>query len=204
MISDLDETLRKLLVLELPIKNGEVEINFEPPNRDWAAGRVKPTINLYLYQIAENIKLRRNDWVVEKTDDQATKHRPPKRINVTYMVTAWAGDVEDEHHLLWRVMAVFLKHSDLPEDILQGDLQDAQVKIKASLPPEDEILNPTDLWNVLSNDIRPAIHYRVVLPLDVAKRFTGPLVLKKVIKVEQGLEGEGPFEEIMQEGKKSE
>jgi len=202
MISDLDETIRKLLVRELPIENGEVEISFEAPNREWAAGRVKPTIDLYLYQIAENVKLRRSDWVVEKNDGQATKRRPPKRFNVTYMITAWAGDVEDEHHLLWRVLSVLGRYHELPEEVLQGDLRDAETKIKASFPPEDEILNPTDLWNVLSNDIRPAIHYRVVLPLDVSKRFTGPLVLKKIVKVEQGLEGEGPFEEIVQEGKK--
>jgi hypothetical protein len=202
MISDLDETIRKLLVRELPIENGEVEISFEAPNREWAAGRVKPTIDLYLYQITENVKLRRSDWVVEKNDGQATKRRPPKRFNVTYMITAWAGDVEDEHHLLWRVLSVLGRYHELPEEVLQGDLRDAETKIKASFPPEDEILNPTDLWNVLSNDIRPAIHYRVVLPLDVSKRFTGPLVLKKIVKVEQGLEGEGPFEEIVQEGKK--
>ncbi len=204
MISDLDETIKKLLTRDLPIKNGEVEISFETPNREWAAGRVKPTINLYLYQIAENLKLRQTDWKVKRNDGQATKRRPPKRINVTYMITAWAGDVEDEHRLLWRTLAVLSKHHTLPDDLLQGDLKDAEVAIKATFPPEDEILNPTDLWNVLSNDIRPAIHYRVVLPLDVFRRFTGPLVLKKIIKVEQGLEGKGPFEEIVQEGKKKE
>ena len=204
MLPDLDQTLKQFLSKELPIKNGEVEISFDAPNRDWAAGRVKPTINLYLYHIEENTRLRRNEWVVEKKDGQATKHRPPFRINLTYMVTAWAGDVEDEHRLLWRLLAVFLKHPELPEDVLQGNLKDAAGQIKAGLVPEDEMPNPTDLWNVLSNDIRPSIHYRVVLPLDVAKRFTGPLVLKKIIKVEQGLEGEGPFEEIVQEGKKDE
>jgi hypothetical protein len=202
MIDDLDETIKKLLTRELPIKNGEVEISFETPNREWAAGRVKPTINFYLYQIAENLKLRQTEWKVEKNNGQSTKRRPPKRMNLTYMITTWAGDVEDEHRLLWRVMAVLAKFPKLPEDLLQGDLKDTEVDIKASFPPEDEILNPTDLWNVLSNDIRPSIHYRVVLPLDVFKRFTGPLVLKKIIKVEQGLEGEGPFEEIVQEGKK--
>jgi len=199
MIDDLDETIKKLLTRELPIKNGEVEISFETPNREWAAGRVKPTIDFYLYQISENLKLRQTEWKVEKKDGQSTKRRPPKRMNLTYMITTWAGDVEDEHRLLWRVMAVLAKFPKLPEDLLQGDLKDTEVDIKASFPPEDEILNPTDLWNVLSNDIRPSIHYRVVLPLDVFKRFTGPLVLKKIIKVEQGLEGEGPFEEIVQE-----
>jgi len=201
MLADLDRTLKQFLAQELPIKNGEVEVSFGAPNKDWAAGRVKPTVNLYLYQIGENAKLRRNDWVVEKKDGQATKHRPPERINVTYMVTAWAGDVEDEHRLLWRLLTVFLKHSELPEDVLRGDLQEAAGRIKAGLLPGDEMPNPTDLWNVLGNDIRPAIHYRVVLPLDVAKRFTGPLVLKKVVKMEQGLEGSGPFEEIVQEAK---
>jgi protocatechuate 3,4-dioxygenase beta subunit len=62
----------------------------------------------------------------------------------------------------------------------------------------EEIPNPSDLWSALENELRPAIHYRVVLPLDVAQRFVGPLVFTKRILVEQGLAGAGPFEEIVQ------
>ena len=199
MLTDLEETLKKLLIRDLPIPNGEVEVSFDLPKRDWGAGRVKPTVNLYLYDIVQNTELRRNDWVVERDDDgKAAKFKPPNRINVTYLVTAWAGQVEDEHRLVWRTLSVLLRHPELPEDMLQGALRDAYEPIQAQVLATDDIPNPADLWNVLDNEFRPALHYRVILPLDVSRRFVGPMVFTKQVRVEDGLEGEGPFEEIWQ------
>jgi len=98
MLTDLDETLKQLLIKNIPIKNNEVDIQFDLPKRDWSAGLSRPTINLYLYDICENTKLRRNEWIVERGENgQATKKKPPKRINVSYMVTVWANAIEDEH-----------------------------------------------------------------------------------------------------------
>ena len=34
MFADLDETLRKMLIKDLPIRNGEIEISFEQPKRE--------------------------------------------------------------------------------------------------------------------------------------------------------------------------
>lgn len=199
MITDLDETLKQLLIRELPIPNGEVEVSFDLPKREWGAARVKPTLNLYLYDMAENTELRRNDWVVERGENgQASKYRPPRKIDLTYMVTSWAGAVEDEHRLLWRALAALLRHAELPLQLLQGDLQEVPDPIQTRVLATDEIPNPADLWSALDNEFRPTLHYRVILPLDVAKRFVGPLVFTKEIRVEQGTEGAGPFEEIWQ------
>jgi hypothetical protein len=199
MIVDLDESLKQLLIRELPIPNGEVEVSFDLPKREWGAGRVKPTLNFYLYDIFENVELRRNDWVVERGNNgQSNKFKPPRRINLTYMVTAWAGAVEDEHRLLWRAMAVLLRHPGIPAEVLQGDLQLASEPIRAKVLDQEQIPNLADLWSALDNEFRPALHYRVVLPLDVSRRFSGPMVFTKRVRVEQGLEGSGPFEEIHQ------
>ncbi|RLC55156.1 MAG: DUF4255 domain-containing protein, partial [Chloroflexota bacterium] len=51
MLTDLDETLKQLLIKNIPIKNNEVDIQFDLPKRDWSAGLSRPTINLYLYDI---------------------------------------------------------------------------------------------------------------------------------------------------------
>lgn len=198
MLTHLDESMKQLLTRDLAIANGEVEVSFDPPKRDWAAGRVKPTLNLYLYDLVENAELRRSDWVVERDGNgQATKHQPPKRVDATYMVTAWAGAAEDEHRLLWRALAVLLRYPTLPRDVLQGDLAQAQEPLTTAVLGREDVPNPGDLWTALGNDLRPAVHYRVILPLDVAQRFVGPLVTTKLVRVQPGLEG-GPWEEIRQ------
>ena len=38
MLPELDETLKQLVIRELPIANSEVELSFDPPKRDWAVG----------------------------------------------------------------------------------------------------------------------------------------------------------------------
>lgn len=48
MFADLDETIRQLLIQRGHLDSGEVDIAFDTPTRDWAAGIVKPTVNLYL------------------------------------------------------------------------------------------------------------------------------------------------------------
>jgi hypothetical protein len=58
--------------------------------------------------------------------------------------------------------------------------------------------NTADVWGVLDNELKPSLHLVVTLPLDLAQEVTGPLVLTKQVRVEQGLTGEGPFEEITQ------
>ena len=42
MISDLDDTLEKLLIKEMPIKNGEVEVKFDQPKREWSTRLSRP------------------------------------------------------------------------------------------------------------------------------------------------------------------
>ena len=62
MLADLDETIRRLLVDELPVKNGEIEISFDQPRRDWSSRISKPTISIFMYDVRENNVLRRHQW----------------------------------------------------------------------------------------------------------------------------------------------
>jgi hypothetical protein len=58
MLSYLSSTLRRLLTREMPIIKGEVDIAFDQPTREWSATVNKPTLNLFLYDVRENAKLR--------------------------------------------------------------------------------------------------------------------------------------------------
>jgi len=201
MITDLDQTLKQLLIVEMPIKNNDVDVEFELPKREWSAKLSRPTINLYLYDLRENTELRQTNWVVERGDNgQATKRRPPRRIDLSYLITAWTSSADDEHRLLWRALWALLRHPELPENALSGDLTQSELPIRASIAQPDQIPNVADLWGVLDNELKPSLHYVVTLPLDLAQVVTGPVVRSKRIRLEQGLAGEGPFEEILQVG----
>ncbi|MGD2105654.1 MAG: Pvc16 family protein [Anaerolineae bacterium] len=199
MITDLDETLKRLLISEMPIENNDVDVTFDLPKREWSAKLTRPTVNLYIYDIRENTELRQTNWVVERGNNgQATKRRPPRRIDMAYLVTAWTSTAEDEHRLLWRALWALLRYPELPKDLLEGSLKDSEVPIRGSVAQPEEIPNVADLWGVLDNELKPSLHYVATLPLDLAQVITGPLVLSKEVCVEQGVLGEGPFERIVQ------
>ena len=97
MLADLDETLRKLLMAEIPIKNGDVDISFDQPKREWSARLSKPAINLFLYDMRENNVLRQHQWERldnngQGTSDLATRKRTAFRVDCSYVITTWAAD----------------------------------------------------------------------------------------------------------------
>ena len=54
MISDLNETIKQLLIKKGAFDPAEVDIRFETPSREWSASISKPTVNAYLCDIREN------------------------------------------------------------------------------------------------------------------------------------------------------
>lgn len=185
MINDLDEVLRKLLIREIPIKNSEVEIKFDQPSREWSSRLNRPTLNLFLYDLRENTKLRQAQpaWTTERhADGSASRRLKPVRVDLHYMVTAWANDPEDEHRLLTGTLLALFRNPELPEDLLPESLHNQPVPIALMAAQEDVFRNPMDVWNVLDNEMRPAIGCIVTMALDPYKPITGPMVRTRELR----------------------
>jgi hypothetical protein len=166
MIRDVDEVLRKLLTQEL--KNSAVNIAFGQPKREWSSrlGN-RPTLNLFLCDLRENNTLRQPGWEIERNGDgTATKRRTAVRMDLHYMITAWATDPEDEHHLLTRALMALFRHPDLPEDLLPASLQDQPMPIPVSVAQHDRLRNLADIWSALDNEWRPAISCVITLAIN--------------------------------------
>jgi hypothetical protein len=177
MFQDVDQTLRELLIRDIPIKNGEVDIKFEQPTREWSARLSRPTLNFFLHDLRENIKLRHSQqWIVEHNPDgTATQRRVPPRVDLHYMITAWANEPDDEHHLLARTLHVLFRQPHLPQDLLSESLQDQPVPIPLQVAQEDTLRNPADVWNALDNEIRPSIRLIVTITIDPYTPIVTPL-----------------------------
>lgn len=187
MFADLDETIRKLLLAEIPIKNGDVDISFDQPKREWSARLAKPAINMFLYDVRENNILRQHQWERLNSNgrlngDQVTLKRTPMRVDCSYILTTWAADPEDEHRLLTRAMLALFRITTLPDKYLTGTVQNPPYEIKARLASHDKLTEPTDLWNVLDNEMHPAVSYVVTLALDPWTEITGPLVRTRTLR----------------------
>ncbi len=187
MINDLEESLKQLLIVKGKLNRGEIDIRFESPDREWVGKLSKPTINLFLYDLHENTEFRQHDWIVNrKGDGTASKHRPPLWMDFSYLATVWANAIEDEHRLLWHVLAVLTRFPILPKEVMQGVLTKMDHKIQTKTAQTDGAYRSlAELWGSLETQLKPSVNYVVTLPLDREVELKAPVVVSKRLRVGQ-------------------
>jgi len=182
VIADVDDVLRKLLIREIEIKGNEVDIQFHQPKRDWSARLNKPTFNLFLFDIRENLRLRGSEQVktVNLPDGTSEVRRDPLRLDLRYMLTAWAKDPLDEHLLLSSALVGLLRNPVLPENLLPERLRNQPIAIPLEvatfIPEHGPVDKLSEIWGVLDNEIRPGVLVTVTIALDPYR----PLIYKQV------------------------
>lgn len=166
MIQDVDEALRAML--RAGVRQGtQVSVVFDAPTRDWAAKVNSPTVNLYLYDIREDLR-RRERGLHNQYDQNGTvtaRHRPPRYFKLSYLITAWTKRPEDEHRLLADLLSCLLGLDALPPDRLTGALAAIGLPVPVSLalpPPEDRSF--ADVWSALGGELKPSLDLVVSVP----------------------------------------
>lgn len=203
MIDPLNEILRDLIQSQVPQLAGPTQIGFEPPDEKWGDGVVtanEERLNLYLYDLRENLKLRsnartripENGWVIER--------RKPPRLDCLYLVTAWSPvsatlptvePTSDEHVILYNVLEVLMRHRPLtPRQVyLPGvtipsgrslasvpePIRDDDLPLEVALP--DGMHNLGDFWNTMKIHWKPALQLTVTVPVILLRPdIEGPMV----------------------------
>ena len=188
MLADISQTLRDLIYSRAKLEPSDVDISFEAPSKEWVNSRTKPAISFFLYDLEENTELRRTAMEVmpirsaSSGNSIGVRRMPPRRFNLHYMVSAISTVVEDEHHLLWRVMSALLKNPTLPEDVVPMSVKQLEVDLLGRVSQPDDGPRPIDLWNSLETAPRPALLYVLTVPVDLESEFTAPLVLTRTIR----------------------
>jgi hypothetical protein len=183
VIHEVDEALRRL-VREEALRGADVEVAFEAPTRDWAARRNAPTINVYLYDIREDLR-RRQRGLLNEYGPQGTvtaRHLPPRHVKLSYLVTAWTQRPEDEHRLLSALLISFLGYESLPAPLLAGSLAAVGLPVPMTValpPPEDRAF--ADVWTALGGELKPSLDVVVSAPVEAGRSYpAGPPVTEGV------------------------
>lgn len=179
MFYEVDEALRGLVRADV-LNGSDVEVVFDAPTKEWSSRRNAPTVNLYLYDIREDLR-RRERGVVNNYDGRGavvSRRQPPRFFKVTYLITAWTQRPEDEHRLLSALLYCFLRNETLPADLLRGPLADIGLPVTMSValpPPEDRSF--ADVWSALGGELKPSLDLVVTAPIDGGRTFAaGPPV----------------------------
>jgi hypothetical protein len=177
MFDDLDKTLETLLRHELPtVLLEHVSISFIAPDGEFPPAAVTlPSINLFLYDIRENMELRNGEWYVERRSDGTTvKQRPPVRVDCSYLITAWPSEAVlnpavDEHQLLGEVLKVLVRHPVLPGVLLQGSLAKQDPALPAITIHQSHLQSWGDLWQAIGGKPKAALNYTVTIGVPVGE-----------------------------------
>lgn len=185
MINEVDETLRAIVRAQV-VNGADVDVVFDAPTRDWASRRNKPTLDLYLYDIREDLR-RREMGVIERRNERGIveeRLQLPRFFKLAYLITAWTQRPEDEHRLLSAALALFMRYDVLPAEFMTPLLVEAEMPLLIQIaypPPENRQVS--DVWSSLGGDLKPSIDLVVTMPIqpesffDVAQAVMAPLRL---------------------------
>jgi hypothetical protein len=179
LIHEVDSALRTLILRE-GLQGADAEVVFDAPTKDWAGRRNMPTIDVYLYDIREDLRRRERGLINEYGDEGrvVARHLPPRHFKLSYLITAWTQRPVDEHRLLSALLTCFLHHDALPADLLEGPLAELGLPVPLSIalpPPEDRSF--ADVWSALGGELKPSLDVVVSVPTDTGqRREVGPPV----------------------------
>lgn len=187
MIYELNETLRELLLREMPVRKGDIDIQFDLPKKEWSSRLSKPTVNIFLYDILENIELRGSEqWTqVDNGDGTVTLLRNPLRVNFFYLITCWAKEIQDEQQLLSAVLTTLLRQPYLSEDLLPVSIKNQPVPVRLEVIQNKSLAKHSDFWSTIDNDPHPGIRLTVTLTIDPYKPITSPRVATSEVRFHQ-------------------
>jgi hypothetical protein len=180
MIAQVDDALHELVTGEA-LRGTDLDVVFDAPTKDWAARRNAPTVNLYLYDIREDVRRRPAGYLEERDPDSGAvvMRRPaPRFFKLSYLVTAWTQRPEDEHRLLDNLLRTFLQYDALPDHLVVGQLAEPREPVKVTIglpPPEDRAF--ADVWSALGGELKPSLDLVVFAPMWTGREFpAGPPV----------------------------
>ena len=189
MINELSETLRAILddpqlAASFP-ELAAAQVVFDRPSDQFNPSQT--TVDLFLYDLREDMELRSSEPVVARLNGQANIKRPPLRVACSYLLTAWAvggGEAPlQEQKILSQALLVLSRYPTLPPAFLKGSLSGQEPPLPMMVARADGLKNPWEFWSAIGNKLRPSITVVVTVSLDPFAAVTAPLVKTSDIRL---------------------
>lgn len=188
MLKDLDDALEKMLdEPSAPQAVRDAEVSFLTPARPYAPG--KTTLNLFLHDVRENLKLRDPEPILERNaGGQLVRRQPPLRLDCEYLVTAWDKPEEtatrSSHSLLGLAYKWLSRFSTIPQPLLTGALANQVYPPPAVVARTDGKQAIGEFWSALGLPPRPGFSLVVTVAVDPDLQVNlGPLVTARELRI---------------------
>ena len=163
MLHLIDDALESFLRQELDA-GSRFDVSFALPDREWAAGLSRPTLNLYLAKVDPGPPEATAG--VEFFEQDGVPHRrlALPRVAFTYYATAWVSEVRDEHRLLGSVLSAVARTRTLGAEHLPDAMRDNGPAPTVRL--DNTVPQPGDLWPAIGGRCHPALALLVTAAVD--------------------------------------
>ena len=181
MIHDVDDALRALI--EDGALEGDVEVAFDAPTREWASRRSVPTVNVFLYDIREDLSRRDvAPQTIRNDQGHVIERRPPvRRFKLSYLLTAWTQRPRGRAPAAVRApVEVPRVRTPSPSSTSAGRSRTLRSRLSRRWRfPRPRIRSLSDIWSALGGELKPSLDLIVVAPFDPLRGFhVGPPVLE--------------------------
>lgn len=159
MITEVDEALCVLLGRSLP--EGTM-VRLDPPKPTWETERPSNAIDLFLFALREDRDGRESGFADQRNERGTVQSRqePSRRCALSYLVTARAPKISEEHLLLGVALRTMLFTETLPADCMPTSLAATDTPVFIRIADND----PGALWSNLGMPARAAFAITVSAP----------------------------------------
>jgi hypothetical protein len=159
VITEVDDALCVLLGRSLP--EGTM-VRLDPPKPTWQTERPSKAIDLFLFGLHDDPRARESGWTEVRDERGAVLSRREaiRRCELSYLVTARAPKISEEHRLLDIALRTLIFTDFLPEDCLPPDLAGTGAPVFVNVAESD----PGGLWTSLGMPARAAFVVRISAP----------------------------------------
>ncbi|AZI58016.1 DUF4255 domain-containing protein [Nakamurella antarctica] len=162
IIPTLDSGLEALVRHELALSESVGDVSFDAPSGTWSAQLNRITVNLFLFGIGRSPQPPRP--AIERPGPDGRIERRPQlpMLQVHYLVSAWAGTVQDEHQLIGDLLTCFILNQVLPAQHLPAQVA---AGIQLAVAPHDNN-RAKDVWSTVGGHIKPSFELIVTTAID--------------------------------------
>jgi Pvc16 N-terminal domain len=163
MMNAVSHALVELLRRE--VLGDAVPVNLDAPNRPWSQATVRPTVNMFLYDVRENM-LRREVMLEPVRDSNGAvvgRRSPATRYDLHYVLSVWGCPVELEYQLLSALVVGLGSHAVLPPEFFEEPDPDAPATFLTTAAGTKRAMLP-----MFSGELKMQIELTVATPTPVS------------------------------------
>ncbi|MEO9139538.1 MAG: Pvc16 family protein [Jatrophihabitans sp.] len=159
MIAEVDEALCRALGRVLP--KGTV-VRLDPPKPTWNTEKPSPSVDLFLFAVAGDERGAASgiEDIRGENGRVTARTAPPRRYRLSYLVTARAPKIAEEHQLLDSALQALAGGESLPVSCLPDTLAELGLPVLVDL----DAAGPGPLWASLGMPARAAFVLSVSAP----------------------------------------